>query len=371
VNRVLKRNILISLLIVTFVTTVIFLLIKTIPQPPVAEIRNAREILANAGRNNSAIYSRKLYNEAKIYYDSAMTNWRRENGIFIFFRDYSNVKKYAQLSSEKADQATKYSTTSVSLLKTKVKERIDSINNLIIGINYLFTSHPLTSELRNRISNGKFLLEEAEIAFNKGDYLLANRRVSDSEYLLTHAYENSVEMLKNYFLSYSTWQKWIDRTIKESKKNRNYSIVIDKVSRKFYGYQNGVLKHVFNAELGKNWIGDKRMRGDYATPDGMYKISRKLESGKTKYYKALLINYPDKEDVLSFNKEVSEGSLPTSAKIGGLIEIHGNGGKGTDWTEGCIALTDSEIDIIYKIVRVGTPVTIVGSTVELRKILNR
>jgi L,D-peptidoglycan transpeptidase YkuD (ErfK/YbiS/YcfS/YnhG family) len=57
--------------------------------------------------------------------------------------------------------------------------------------------------------------------------------------------------------------------------------------------------------------------------------------------------------------------------IGGLIEIHGNGGKGIDWTEGCIALTDSEMDSVFKIVKVGTPVTIVGSMHDLQHVLNR
>jgi hypothetical protein len=73
----------------------------------------------------------------------------------------------------------------------------------------------------------------------------------------------------------------------------------------------------------------------------------------------------------NFKKEVAKGTLPSSAKIGGLIEIHGNGGKGIDWTEGCIALTDKEMDLVYKILKVGTPVTIVGSTVDLQSILNR
>ena len=59
------------------------------------------------------------------------------------------------------------------------------------------------------------------------------------------------------------------------------------------------------------------------------------------------------------------------AKIGGLIEIHGNGGKGIDWTEGCVALTDREMDTVFKIVRVGTPVTIIGSMVDLKDLLDK
>ena len=69
--------------------------------------------------------------------------------------------------------------------------------------------------------------------------------------------------------------------------------------------------------------------------------------------------------------KLNMATLPASAKIGGLIEIHGNGGKGIDWTEGCIALTDKEMDIVFKIVKVGTPVTIIGSMVDLKDVVDK
>jgi hypothetical protein len=84
-----------------------------------------------------------------------------------------------------------------------------------------------------------------------------------------------------------------------------------------------------------------------------------------------LLDYPNDEDLKKFRREISRGTLPASAKIGGMIEIHGNGGKGIDWTQGCVALTDRDMDLIYNIAKVGTPVTIVGSTVDLQHVLNR
>ncbi len=111
--------------------------------------------------------------------------------------------------------------------------------------------------------------------------------------------------------------------------------------------------------------------GNKATPEGLYRITKKFEGSKTKYYKALLLNYPNDEDKARFKDEIARGSLPLDATIGGLIEIHGSGGKGIDWTEGCVALTDKEMDLIFKITKVGTPVTIVGSLVDLQYIVNR
>jgi murein L,D-transpeptidase YafK len=167
------------------------------------------------------------------------------------------------------------------------------------------------------------------------------------------------------------WKKWVDLTVNESKRNNDYSIIIDKFSRKCYVYFSGKRKYEFDAELGRNWVGDKRVKGDKATPEGMYKITRKFDSRKTKYYKALLLDYPNEEDTARFRAEIANGSLPRNAKIGGLIEIHGNGGKGIDWTEGCVALTDREMDVIFKIAKVGTPVTIVGSLTDLDTVVSK
>jgi len=365
------KLLLIAVFAVGFILLIILMLIRFTPQPPIGEMEYAREILSSAGRDKAETYSKKYYHEAKIYYDSAMVNWRKENKRFLYFRNYDRVAMFAELSSKKASQAAVNSKFSSSDLKIKVKNKIDTLNGIVADINNLFTTYPLTSEIRSRISKGKFLLKEAEIAFTKGQYLQANRKITDSEYLLTGSYENSITNLKNYFQSYSLWKKWIDTTIKESQQNHDYSIIIDKFSRKCYVYLNGTKQHEFDTELGRNWVGDKREKGDKATPEGMYKIAQKFGSNKTKYYKALLLDYPNEEDLKIFRGEIAKGTLPASAKIGGLIEIHGNGGKGVDWTEGCVALTDREMDVIYNIAKVGTPVTIVGSTVDLQQALNR
>ncbi len=369
--RKVWRDVLIFSAIAVSIPLVILLLIRFTPQPPTGEMEHARETLSKAGKNKADTYSKKLFTEAKIFYDSAMVNWEKENYRFLYFRHYDRVVMFANLSVKKANLADDNSVSSSSNLKIKLLQKIESLNDLITQIDKLFTTYPLTSEVRNRISKGKILLIEAEIIYNKGQYLQANRKITDSEYLLTGSYENASANLKNYFKSFSVWKKWVDITLNNSKKSLDYSIIIDKFSRKCFIYLNGTRKYEFEAELGKNWVGDKRVKGDMATPEGMYKITKKFDGGKTKYYKALLLDYPNDEDKAKFRSEIEHGSLPASAKIGGLIEIHGNGGKGIDWTEGCIALTDSEMDVVFKIVRVGTPVTIIGSMVDLKDVVDK
>lgn len=350
--------------------SVILLLVYLSPKPPVSEVEAARLSLSMAGSGEAATYSRRLFNEASALYDSAMINWQDENKRFILLRDFSRVKKFAAESQQKALEALENSKTSTSNLEVNIKEKIDSLNNLTVYFDRIFKFYPLPPEIWSRISKGKLLLRESEIAYSKGQYFQANRKIIDSEYLLTASYEKASQDLKNYFESYSQWKKWVDKTIRESRQKQNCSIIIDKFSRKCFIYVNGTRKYEYNVELGSNWVGHKRVRGDKATPEGMYCITKKFGSNKTKYYKALLIDYPNASDKAEFSREMAQGTLPKNAKIGGMIEIHGNGGKGIDWTEGCVALSDSEMDIVFRLVKEGTPVTIVGSTVQLNQLLD-
>lgn len=369
--KITGRKLLIIILLPAFAAILLFSMVFITPKPPVGEMEYARQCLSEAGKKNADMYSGKLYNEASISYDSAMANWKKQNDRFIFFRDYEEVLRFAEIASEKALQATESSISATSTLKARVGNRLDTLNSVVAEINKLFNAYPLESETRSRISKGKMLLEEAQLEYSKGHYLQANRKTTESEYLLTTSFETASDNLRSYFKSFPQWKSWVDQTIRNSRKTGGNSIIIDKFSRKLYIYQKGVKKLEFNAELGKNWVGDKRVKGDHATPEGMYKVLKKLDSRKTKYHKALLLDYPNTEDVAKFKAEIAKGTLPASAKIGGLIEIHGNGGKGIDWTEGCVALTDEEMDVVFKYAVPGTPVTIVGSMTNLPDILNR
>jgi L,D-peptidoglycan transpeptidase YkuD (ErfK/YbiS/YcfS/YnhG family) len=369
--RKIFRWVLTILVSIGLIFLIILFLVRITPQPPVGKMEYAMASLSAASSNRADTYSKKLHNEAKVFFDSAMVTWNKENERFIFIRDYKKVAMYAELSAKKAKQATENSVTNSANFKIKLKDKIDSLNELLVDIDKLFGRYPLPSEIRSRISKGKVLLKEGEVDYDKGQYLPANRKISDAEYLLTGVYDNETANLKNYLASYSKWKKWTDSTINDSRKNRCCSIIIDKFSRKCYIYLNGEKKYEFDAELGRNWVGDKRKMGDKATPEGMYKIITKFNGKDTEYYKALLLDYPNPEDKQNFKREVSNGTLPKWAKIGGGIEIHGDGGKGVDWTEGCIALTDSEMDLVYNLAKVGTPVTIVGSLKNIEQILSR
>jgi len=342
-----------------------------VPDPPAREIESARQALANARNHRAGTYSKELYDEASLYLDSAMILWRNENNRLILKRDYSRVLSLAELSVQKSNESLNQTRSQSADLKKRSVAKLETLNHLLDEINTVFYRFPLQKETRKNITKGKLLLNEGKVALNKSEYIAADKKFTAAEVLIKNAHKEAHALITDFFRDHDQWQKMMDQTIAESKKKRTTAIIVDKFASKCYVYKHGKKTIEFDAELGKNWVGDKHRKGDHATPEGRYRITRKKEGRETKYHKALLIDYPNEDDKKRFNKAIASGTIPAGSKIGGLIEIHGHGGKGTDWTEGCVALTDSDMDKLYKMVRVGTAVTIIGSIPDLGSVLRK
>jgi L,D-peptidoglycan transpeptidase YkuD (ErfK/YbiS/YcfS/YnhG family) len=158
-----------------------------------------------------------------------------------------------------------------------------------------------------------------------------------------------------------TWRAWVAATIAESKRNAAPAIIVDKLRRELHVYDDGIRMATYPAELGANGLLPKNHAGDRATPEGRYSVVETRQNGATKYYKALLLNYPNAEDRERFRAAQQRGTIPVRVGIGNLIEVHGEGGKSKDWTNGCVALSNRDMDKVFKRSRAGTPVTIVGT----------
>jgi len=175
---------------------------------------------------------------------------------------------------------------------------------------------------------------------------------------LDAAYDFSNEDLKRYL-------SWIDKTIEESSKNKNYALIIDKSQYTLSIINNGKLHSQYNIELGPNPVDDKRIEGDGCTPEGMYDVVKKKDKGQTQYYRALLINYPNVQDKHEFDELKKTSKILPSDTIGSLIEIHGMGtghkgkAEGQNWTLGCVAVSNADMDNIFSIANDGARVTIV------------
>jgi murein L,D-transpeptidase YafK len=129
-------------------------------------------------------------------------------------------------------------------------------------------------------------------------------------------------------------------------------ILVEKDSRQMYLLHNKRVLKAYDISLGFAPTGDKLKEGDGRTPEGLYFIDRR--NPQSRFHLSLGINYPNARDRAEAR---AEGVDP-----GGDIFIHGrpkrfrNGVE--DWTAGCIAVTDEELEELYAMVEVGTPIFI-------------
>jgi len=368
----MKRGSLVSIIIylviaAVLISALVILFRALVPEPPQPEVEEARIAIAAARDHDAMVYSPRIFREAQNTYDSAMAEWKRENTRFILLRDYEGVRALAMTATEKANEATRNTISRSTSLKENLTSEINRLNKEMASFEKFFLSVPLPQDIKRNHAKGKLLVKEATIDLEKENYLGGQIKISEANEYITGTYDAAREKLEDYFRRFPDWQEWASATLRESRKSGSYAIIVEKIPGLCHLYQGGKEKYVFRAEFGKNWLGDKMSSGDLATPEGRYSVTKKLSGRSTKYHRALLINYPNKGDIQEFNEMIRNGQLSTDATIGDLIEIHGEGGKGTNWTQGCIALNNDDIDILYKYVSAGTPVTIIGSTSTLEE----
>jgi murein L,D-transpeptidase YafK len=113
----------------------------------------------------------------------------------------------------------------------------------------------------------------------------------------------------------------------------------------------------YDVALGSGGLGPKRRQGDHRTPEGLYTID--YRNPASRFHRALHISYPQKSDMLRARQ--------LGVDPGGDIMIHGLGPSFSwagelhrhhDWTDGCIAVTDEDMDQIWQAVADGTSVEI-------------
>jgi murein L,D-transpeptidase YafK len=156
----------------------------------------------------------------------------------------------------------------------------------------------------------------------------------------------------------------------------NTRIVVAKQARTLTLLWEDRVERNYPIALGRNSAADKSVEGDHATPLGEFYICAK--NPRSQYFLSLCISYPNAEDAqrglaagLIAAEEYAQilGAIharrmpPQHTRLGGEIYIHGRGtakrGLGeVDWTRGCIALDDADMQHLYDRVALGTPVRI-------------
>ncbi len=147
-------------------------------------------------------------------------------------------------------------------------------------------------------------------------------------------------------------------------------IVVSKSMRRLELYADGRVVRTYVVALGLSPVDDKERQGDRRTPEGDFYVCMKNE--RSQFYLSLGLSYPNEEDAA---RGLRDGLItraqhnqivraiqhkqkpPWNTSLGGEVMIHG-GGTGEDWTWGCVALTNPDIEELFDSIPLGTPVRI-------------
>jgi len=134
-------------------------------------------------------------------------------------------------------------------------------------------------------------------------------------------------------------------------------VLVVKSERKLILLNHGQIIKTYKVALGGNPRGAKTQQGDHKTPEGVYVLDRRNEHSQ--FYRSIHISYPNTDDRARARK--------LGVSPGGDVMLHGlpngygwigSGHRERDWTDGCIAVTNEEIDEIWRTVPDGTPIEI-------------
>jgi hypothetical protein len=342
----------------TIVLAALVLLIWPAPDPPEASLQNARSAIHRAAQAGALRYAEVTYGTAQTLLNDGWVEMGRQMGRPAPLRNYRSADSLLGLAAQTAHRAGAESAARIEYLDSLARIRHRELEDEIQAWREALDGSLTKLRAEGYLSSALLALETSRLLIDQGEY---------EEALLTATRgRESVGKLGNMLAEYSndeaqkmdTWRRWVEETLAESRRTRTHAVIVDKSAHKTYLVRSGELVRTYDCELGYNSAHNKLFEGDGATPEGKYRIIS-VKSRGSRYYKALLLDYPNDLDKQRFRENKKKGVISARARIGGLIEIHGEGGKGQDWTEGCVALSNSDMDQLMRHVTMGTSVTVV------------
>ncbi len=327
------------------------------PVPPEVGLAKTQEF--NLWRAGAPLYLQEPY----AHYQEALSKAKDDligvNSKFVWFRDYKPVQAEFVQVLKQGDELFKLLEIEKQRRATRVRERRDRLRERLHQLDKLTLMINEGKVSRASLAKAEVTLGEADTLSRANDYLTSEEKLNETETYLAEAEKRITPVLSRYtdMGQITRWKKWANETIQESREKKVYSVLVIKAEKKLLLYKNGEPVKSYRIGLGQRGLSDKQRSKDHATPEGKYRIIAK--NSRSRYYKALLINYPNEEDRREFNRAQKKGSISKTAKIGGSIEIHGGGNEGI--TYGCVSLDNVQMEELYNLVEVGTPVTIVGA----------
>lgn len=320
----------------------------------------ARQALANARKARADRWATGPMIAAEAATRAALVEYRVQEVKLLPFRDFRVARAALDDATAKCQKALAEANRARLGARSLADEAIGVASQETARSASVADSVHIGTRGRALLQKSKMALYEAREMYDRGDYNEARSRARDAinhARVVSHSAVEQASRFTNATLL-RQWRRMISETEAWSRTTGRPAIVVLKENHRLELYDNGRIVRIYRADMGYRSFGAKERSGDAATPEGRYKILKKKT--RSTYYKALELDYPNAEDRIRFEERQRRGEISRRAHLGGLIEIHGDGGRGKDWTKGCIALTNGDIDDLFRRVPVGTPVTIVG-----------
>lgn len=339
---------------------------QTAPAPP--DVARAIQQERDLWRAGASFYAPEDYESYLQALTAARKLLQQEELKIGFFRNYrrlqlefSRVLAEGERISRLIEEKKASLNGEINSRKNDLVSRYEVINNLSLELSQRTLS-------RQQLAQVDVLLREVDRLLSQARYEEARSRLDKVSSLLNQA-ENSLRRQLERYMNQeeiSRWQQLAERAVEKSRFGNQLVILVSKLERELTVYKGGKPFKTYKVGLGFNGLSDKLHAGDDATPEGEYKVIKKVSPSK--FGRALLINYPNEDDIRRFNEARKKGYITPGSRIGGLIEIHGGGRDGL--TQGCLALDDPEMEELFRLIPVGTPVTIVGTIDPSNKIID-
>lgn len=322
-----------------------------------------RHLLQSVGANPPASEMEEAASSVSGLQQQAALATARQSRRLPLLRSYLESRQLLAEAWSAADRALDALVQDEHNLRQRAEQQVSEAREALLQARVQGDKARLQASGRQALVQHGITLQEAERSLARGAYRTAALKASQVVQGSRTWHDDASATLARLgdAEAVAEWQRWVRETVAWSARHRDTALVVNKQKRQLLLYDSGTLLTTFDVDLGLNPVPDKIQEGDNATPEGRYRVSEVRAGNSTRYYRAFMLNYPNEEDWHRFRAAKAAGRVPEDADIGSLIEIHGYGGRGDDWTNGCVALSNREMDFLEGWVEEGTPVTIVGA----------
>jgi murein L,D-transpeptidase YafK len=334
------------------------LLLGGCQKPPMMSLQSAQVALDSAASMGALRYAPADYHKAEATLKSGWMELARQKGRIWPFQSFKAADSLLQLARKQAFEATNQTKDRIGDLSSRADSAKAKLFDELLNWRDALNGTLTYNRAETYWSSAELGLKVCEKLIAQKEYEAALDAVNNAHEALKKLGQVLAEEANNQAQMMVQWRTWVQETIAASRTNGTYAVIVDKNDHKTYLLQAGKVIRKYDCDLGYNSARQKYFAGDGATPEGKYRVVKARPNG-SRYHSALLLDYPNATDRRRFQENKAKGVISRHAGIGKNIEIHGDGGRNKDWTDGCVALATSDMANLMKYVGEGAPVTIV------------